>query len=219
MKFQIKPQFILIAIFLIFLITLVVLFNEQVYIFDKNVLQTIYQIRTPILTDFFRFITQFFSALPLTVLIVLMGLLIFYQTKQWKITIWFWIAHFIGLIVINSGLKLLIERSRPAMEFRLVQESSYSFPSGHSASVVLFTMLCTYLFITYFPFHKYRSLISGCAVIVILLIGFSRMYLGVHYLTDVLAGYCVGLLSAMISIHVLPYFSKKTPHNLMNEKH
>ncbi|MBG9981974.1 phosphatase PAP2 family protein [Aerococcaceae bacterium DSM 111020] len=217
MKAQIKPQLILFTSILILLALLVVFFSETVYLFDKTVLATIYQFRTPQLTAIFSFLTQIFSAIPLIGLIIIMSLFTLFQTKQWTVTLWFLITHFIGLIIFNSGLKLLMQRPRPAMEFRLVQETTYSFPSGHSASVVLFTMLCTYLLITYFPFHKYRSFISGCALIIILLIGFSRMYLGVHYLTDVIAGYCVGLITAMIAINLLPHITHaRSNHNIQD---
>lgn len=219
MNNKIKPQFILIVALFIFLASLVVFFNDQVYLFDRTVLSTIYQFRTPVLTSIFKFLTQFFSTIPMIGLIIMISLLTYYQTRQWRLTLWFALSHFIGLVILNSGLKILIQRPRPAMELRLVQETTYSFPSGHSAAVVLFTMLCTYLLITYFPFHKYRSFISGSALIIILLIGFSRMYLGVHYLTDVLAGYCVGLITAMLAIHLLPHITHVPSNKSIQDTH
>jgi undecaprenyl-diphosphatase len=107
-----------------------------------------------------------------------------------------WLAAVAGSAVLNHLLKVLFARPRPHFEHPLLVETSYSFPSGHAMeSFVVYGMLA------YFAVLALRSWESRGAALLVVLIGFSRMYLGVHYLSDVLAGYAAGgvWLSALIT--------------------
>lgn len=104
-------------------------------------------------------------------------------------------------------IKLIFHRSRPTLT--LYQEDTFSFPSGHSALAMAF-----YGFLVYVlwrqaktKFSKIIILIAG--LIVIILIGFSRLYLGVHYLSDVIAGYVMGIFWMIIGIIILGFLEKK----------
>lgn len=93
-----------------------------------------------------------------------------------------------GVIVLNATLKLLFQRERPALWHLITHESTYSFPSGHamltSALVTLVVLLCWNT--------KGRWAVISIGFTYTLLVGLSRLYLGVHYPTDVVAGWCVG---------------------------
>ncbi len=108
--------------------------------------------------------------------------------------------------LLNSLLKPLFSRQRPNL-LRLVSESSYSFPSGHAmVTATLYTMLV----LLSFWFFKNRLLklsIAALCVFVILAIGFSRIYLGVHYAGDVLGGWLIG-----VSVAVRVYFFWSVRH-------
>ena len=80
-------------------------------------------------------------------------------------------------------------------------EKSYSFPSGHSMISVLFFGSIIYLVNKYNVKHK--KLITFSLSTFILLVGISRIYLGVHYLTDVVGGYLLGLVVLFLIIHIL----------------
>ncbi|BAZ13494.1 phosphoesterase [Calothrix sp. NIES-4071] len=103
-----------------------------------------------------------------------------------------------GGIGLNCILKLLFARSRPLLWDRIVEVSHHSFPSGHSMVSMVVYGYIAYTLAKQYP--QYRNQISTLAVAVIMAIGFSRLYLGVHWLTDVTAGYAAGLvwLSACI---------------------
>lgn len=97
-------------------------------------------------------------------------------------------------------LKILVARPRPGGSIPSIIESSYSFPSGHAAgSMALYGFIAFLLFRAY-PRHK--KLIGVVVAGIILSIGFSRLYLGVHFLSDVLAGYVLGGLWLFIGIKI-----------------
>jgi membrane-associated phospholipid phosphatase len=89
-------------------------------------------------------------------------------------------------------LKELFARPRPSFVDPLLLETSYSFPSGHAMmSLVAYRMLTYFAVLALRSWQACAALVFGTALLV-LLIGFSRMYLGVHYFSDVIAGFAVG---------------------------
>lgn len=103
-----------------------------------------------------------------------------------------------GALALNVGMKLQYARPRPALWPPLIRETSYGFPSGHAlGSLVIYGYLAV-LFGLRYPSQARR--IHLVATLLILLIGLSRLYLGVHYPTDVLAGYAVGVLWLVICV-------------------
>ena len=100
-------------------------------------------------------------------------------------------ANLAGASLCNTVLKKLVQRPRPA--FIMVEESSFSFPSGHSLSSMAFYGFLILLVLWLCRGKKAAALCVGLGVL-ILLIGLSRIYLGAHYASDVLAGFCEGLV-------------------------
>ena len=106
-----------------------------------------------------------------------------------------------GSAVLNQLLKGLFARPRPYFEHPLLIETSYSFPSGHAmGSFVLYGMLAYFAVLALKTWRARTAVVFGAALLV-LLIGLSRMYLGVHYFSDVVAGFAAGgvWLSACIT--------------------
>lgn len=104
----------------------------------------------------------------------------------------------IGGTAISEGLKMEIGRARPDLVAHVVETTSMSFPSGHAMLSAV-----TYLSIGALLAHtqakkRLRGYILGAAILVTLLIGASRVYLGVHWPTDVLAGWCLGAAWALV---------------------
>ncbi|MFH1990459.1 MAG: phosphatase PAP2 family protein [Patescibacteria group bacterium] len=94
--------------------------------------------------------------------------------------------------IIKELLKILIHRQRPDESLALIQESGYSFPSGHAVmSVIFYGMIC--YFIYQVCKNKWQRIISLIiTVVLVFLIGFSRIYLGVHWASDVFTGWFIG---------------------------
>lgn len=130
-------------------------------------------------------ITQFGSALLLIILTVVLAILI----KDKKISF----SIFLNLILVgllNQILKHIVQRPRPT-EYRIIDEKGYSFPSGHSMASVAFYGFLIYLIYKKVKNPKLKWIFILLLSILIILIGSSRIYLGVHYTSDVLAGFFV----------------------------
>ncbi len=96
-----------------------------------------------------------------------------------------------GGAVLNLLLKHLFQRARPEL-FRVVEESGYSFPSGHAMVSMCFYGMAAFLIMRLVPSWRGRLTVMTLAVLLIVAIGISRIYLGVHYPSDVVAGYAAG---------------------------
>ncbi len=149
-------------------------------------------LRSGPLTDFFYFMTTVGGVAG--VMTILGGLFLFS----------IWSKKYISTVVIASGtvlawaiqfsLKLTFLRSRPSDLMALVVEDGYSFPSGHALVSFVFFGLLTNEIIKNKYARKYSRLIVAGATLLIFLIGLSRVYLGVHFATDVLGGWLIGLM-------------------------
>jgi undecaprenyl-diphosphatase len=108
-----------------------------------------------------------------------------------------------GAELLNLILKLLFHRTRPEVGF--VQLDTYSFPSGHAMVSTAAYGLLAYLAWGRLRTRRARLLLASGTVTAVALIGFSRLYLGVHYLSDVLAGVAGGVfwLAASIALHTI----------------
>jgi membrane protein DedA with SNARE-associated domain/membrane-associated phospholipid phosphatase len=173
--------------------------GDPIVRFDRALDAYLHARATPPLTTFFLIITAFGSIEPLVLLGVVMAAFLAWG-RRW-VFLGSWLAAVAGSAVLNHLLKGLFARPRPHFEHPLLVETSYSFPSGHAMeSFVVYGMLAYFAVLALRTWESRVGVVCGAALLVVL-IGFSRMYLGVHYLSDVLAGYAAGAvwLSALIT--------------------
>lgn len=111
--------------------------------------------------------------------------------RRWQEAIWLLLGAG-GALGLNTWLKLLFSRARPSLWERVVSVDYYSFPSGHAMVSLVVYGLLTYWLIRRWPQHRW-SMVAGYGGLV-WAIGLSRLYLGVHWPTDVLAGYAAGVV-------------------------
>jgi undecaprenyl-diphosphatase len=145
----------------------------------------------------FDTVTQFGSASVVTILVLGVAAILVIR-RQW-IVLTGWLAAAAGSGALSVALKLLIQRPRPAVA--TVHLGSWSFPSGHAmASLITYGMLA-YLLLQRTPRPGPRLAILSAAALLIAAIGFSRLYLGLHYFSDVVGGYAAGTvwLTACVS--------------------
>lgn len=114
-----------------------------------------------------------------------------------------------GGVVLSQVLKLAFERPRPRVfEWRVHHVGSYSFPSGHATTSMIIYAMLAYVILELDPPAPVKRLTVALAAVIIALVGLSRVYLGVHYPTDILAGYAVGFVWATLcafNLRVIDY--------------
>jgi undecaprenyl-diphosphatase len=126
---------------------------------------------------------------------VTVGVILFIGKNWWRLLALF-LAVAIGQAVLNI-LKVIFQRPRPKTDMYVF---SYSFPSGHVFSATVIYGFCIYLTFRFIKNATVKWMVSALLALLILLIGFSRVYLGVHWLSDVLAGYATGFAWLLFSI-------------------
>lgn len=162
--------------------------------FDSFIYSIITFGKNDFFTGFYKFITMFASEV-MVIFISLMFLLIF-KNKRYGI---FVIFNAFNILILNVLLKLIFMRDRP-YDLMIITETGYSFPSGHAMAALGFYGFIIYL-IWHFNLEKRAKIIFTILLgILIVLIGMSRIYLGVHYASDVLAGYMASVAYLIIYI-------------------
>jgi membrane-associated phospholipid phosphatase len=173
--------------------------GDPIVRFDRTLDAYLHAHATPPLTTFFLIVTAFGSIEAMVLLGVVVATFLAWG-RRW-LFLGSWLAAVAGSAILNHLLKGLFERPRPHFEHPLLVETSYSFPSGHAMeSFVVYGMLAYFAVLVLRSWESRVGVVCGAALLVVL-IGFSRIYLGVHYLSDVLAGYAAGgvWLSALIT--------------------
>ena len=154
-------------------------------------------------TPIAKFITNFGGAIFLIILTIL--LIVVLKNKKVGLSI---CINLVVVTILNQLLKRLLQRPRPT-EFRIIEETGYSFPSGHSMVSMAFYGYLIYL-IYRFVKNKYLKWISIVLLsLLICLIGISRIYLGVHYASDVLGGFLISISYLVIYISASNKFFKE----------
>ena len=142
---------------------------------------------TPACKTFFRAVTVLGNTYFVAPFSILIGL-VFILKKQWQRVVIFALA-ICSSMLLNSLSKLFFARVRPAFTQAPHTMTSFSFPSGHAMMAVLMFGILVYLLMPLIKQKTARAALLGGAIVLTLLVGFSRLYLGLHYLSDVLAGF------------------------------
>ena len=151
-------------------------------------------------TPIAKFITNFGGAIFLITLTIV--LLVLIKNKKIGISIF---SNLVIVTILNQLLKAILQRPRPT-EYRIVEETGYSFPSGHSMVSMAFYGYLIYLIYKYVK-NKYIKWISIVLLsILVCSIGISRIYLGVHYTSDVLGGFLISMSYLVIYISAVSKF-------------
>jgi undecaprenyl-diphosphatase len=138
--------------------------------------------------------------------------LVFAAYLAWK-RAWHWLLSLVvvlgGGMLLNTLFKQAFQRARPTWDNPLLTLTSYSFPSGHTAGATLFYGLLAAYLITRLRSLRARALCIAGAVLMVCLVGFSRMYLGVHYLTDVLAAASASAAWLALCLLLVHHFNRR----------
>ena len=151
-------------------------------------------------TPIAKFITNFGGAIFLIVLTIVLFTVI--KNKKIGVSIF---SNLVIVTILNQLLKGILQRPRPT-EYRIIEETGYSFPSGHSMISMAFYGYLIYLIYKYVK-NKYIKWTSIVVLsLLICTIGISRIYLGVHYTSDVLGGFLISISYLVIFISAVNKF-------------
>ena len=177
-----------------------VIHHDPLTLFDVTLLNWVHVRTTPAGYAIAGEISLLGSPVTLTMLALGVGLVLAAR-REW-ILLAGWLAAFAGGGLLDVVLKLVIRRPRPPYAAAFLPHFSWSFPSGHAlASLIGYGMLAYVLTLLWIHRRGAQIAVALCAAVLILAIGLSRLYLGVHYFSDVVGGYTAGVLwlSACIS--------------------
>jgi membrane-associated phospholipid phosphatase len=164
--------------------------NDPQVSIDQTAATATHGLMTPALTTFFLVVTAL-GSMEAIALVSLVGAVVFGMWRRWLL-FGTWVIAAGGSVMFILLLKAFFARPRPYFEQPMLMETYYSFPSGHAMeAVVLYGTLAYFAVLALRTWRARAAVILGTSLLV-LLIGFSRMYLGVHYFSDVVAGYAAG---------------------------
>lgn len=174
----------------IILISYKVIFYDVLFI-DEMMSKFVASIRCDVLDFWMKFVTSFGNTATIFILLFVVLWLLIKMVRNRELAFFFF-GSLIGNVLINQGIKALIRRERPINS--LIYVGGFSFPSGHAMVSMAFYGMLIYVFYKLVKNNKLKYLLMVFCAVLILLIGFSRIYLGVHYFSDVLVGFFVSLL-------------------------
>lgn len=157
--------------------------------------------------DMVRDITSLGSATIVTLITVLIFLFLLMK-REYRSAVYVLFATVSGAVLVTL-LKVLFARERPDIVTHLVYEASKSFPSGHSTISAVMYLSMAVLVMRIEKSHKERLFIICTALFLTFIIGLSRIYLGVHYPSDVLAGWALGVFWALLIWVVSSFFERR----------
>lgn len=181
--------------------------NESIVHFDTAVIGFVQGLEAPWLTSIMKVFTWIGSGYVVAP-IALIGFIVLYFVLRYRHQAFLLIAVIAGTVLLNGALKIYFKRERPEIH-RIMDANGFSFPSGHS--MMAFAL---YAIIAYIAWRNVKTTTSRVVLVLftavmIIMIGTSRIYLGVHYPSDIVGGYAVSALWVTIAISVYAYFQNK----------
>lgn len=206
---------VFIAFFFIFWKFADELIEKELHKFDLTIIdwvQSFISVKHTKLMELITFLGSFKAVIWISILTIIIMIL---NKKRWEAL--FFLIAVLGCSFFNTILKWIFHRTRPTIH-PIIQETGYSFPSGHSmVSFVMYGML-TYFLVLFFEKRSAKIITIIFFSVLVLFIGLSRIYLGVHYPSDVIAGFSAGgawlVICLMFLKIILEIRSKRRKNNL-----
>jgi membrane-associated phospholipid phosphatase len=188
--------------------------------FDESVLRWVAQHRSPSLEPIMMEITFLGTGTVVMAIVVVSGLFLWLSNHKYSAALL--MICTLGGILLNTLLKVGYSRPRPQLFDWVMPALSWSFPSGHAMSAAAVYGTVAYLAARLQKRHLHRVITMLCAVVLIALIAITRLYLGVHYPSDLIAGVIIGLAWAAFCMATLEairiYARRRAPKVLAHEE-
>ncbi len=165
-------------------------------------------VRTPSLTRAFEGVTFFGNSFVIMAFALAVGLGLLLSPRLRAFLAGFVVA-LAGAGISGLALKYLVQRARPDGLLPAIAETGYSFPSAHAVGSMVFYGFIAFMLCRLYP--RYAKVVVAAATLVVLIIGFSRLYLGVHFPSDVVAGYLLGGAWLLVGMRVVGRPASRLP--------
>lgn len=183
--------------------------GQPLALLDARVANALHALAIPALTQALLVVTHLHAPVAISIYSAGVAFLLV-RRREWSWLIAFVLAVPVGL-ALNWSIKQVFQRARPSLDNPLLVLSSYSFPSGHTAGAVLFYgVLAAYAVSRARRLHV-RTACVLLWVLLVILVGFSRMYLGVHYLSDIVGAAAWASAWLALSLWLAPHLAARLP--------
>lgn len=190
LKLQLTTAFIISLLALIgFSLMAILISKQRIISFDSTVIAFIQGLESPALTAIMKFFT-FIGSTSSVAILAMIALFFLYVVLKHRSELILLLTAVLGSNLLFITLKLFFQRARPDLH-RLIEVSGYSFPSGHATNACTLYGTLSFLLWRHIPTRWGRTILIIISIIMILAIGISRIYLGVHYPSDIIGGYFI----------------------------
>lgn len=182
---------------------------DKIIHFDSFIIGAVQGMESPGLTS----IMIFFTTIGSTKIVILICLLIFiylFKVLRHRGELILFTAVAAGTPLLNFILKEIFHRARPDLH-RLIEIGGYSFPSGHAMNAFSVYGILAFLLWRHIPDRLGRGMLIFFSIMMIFMIGVSRIYLGVHYPSDIIGGYLAGGFWLTSAIWVFQWYKERQP--------
>nr|WP_263326368.1 phosphatase PAP2 family protein [Neobacillus sp. Marseille-Q6967] len=182
---------------------------DKVNNFDSTIIQFIQGFEAPVLTQIMEFFT-FIGSTATVIVLCLVIIFFLYKVLHHRTELILFVVVVAGSPLLNFILKSIFQRARPDLH-RLIEIGGYSFPSGHAMNAFTVYGILTFLLWRHIFNRSGRTLLLLFSSIMIAMIGISRIYLGVHYPSDIIGGYLASAFWIGISIGFFQRYKERQP--------
>lgn len=181
--------------------------SEGTLSIDVKLAKMVYTLESPFLTSVMSLVSFLGSTGPVIVISLIL-MVVLYKTVGNRREILLFVVVSIGSVLLNILLKHLFQRERPSL-IQIVAETGFSYPSGHSMAALSLYGITTFLFWKHIKKSSRRKLLIAASTMIIMTMGFSRVYLGVHYPTDIIGGYLISGFWLALTIFGYQYIQER----------
>jgi undecaprenyl-diphosphatase len=181
--------------------------DQKIIYFDRTIIDNVQGLETPFLTIVMKFFT-FIGSAPFVIVLSIFLLFFLYKVLHHRFELILFVAAIAGSAILNGILKQFFQRVRPDFH-RLIDIEGFSFPSGHAMNAFTVYGIISFLLWRHIPSRLGRGALLLISTVMILTIGISRIYLGVHYPSDIVGGYFASGFWVTTAILFFQYYQEK----------
>ncbi|OIK15655.1 phosphatase PAP2 family protein [Bacillus sp. MUM 116] len=182
--------------------------DEKIRHFDSTIISAVQGLETPVLTKVMKFFT-YIGSTKVVIILSLFLLFFLYKVLHHRLELILFVSVIAGAGILNGLLKHFFHRARPNLH-RLIEISGYSFPSGHAMSTFALYGIIAFLLWRHISSRMGRTILIIISCFMILAIGISRIYLGVHYPSDIIGGYFASGFWLAAAIWFFQFYKEKS---------